>query len=97
MIDYAAQTYTLFVNGVAQTNGSASTTLGFRDTTNLGDSIRFSNGTTGGANTQTYLLDNLSLTIPEPGSFALLSLGCLAIFGRRRNLNKLKLDIAGVA
>ena len=78
--DFDSGLSTLTVDGVI---GSISSLTA--DPTQLMEAVAFRQGGGGG----TYTIDNVSLTtsdaIPEPSSFALLSLSGLALVARRRN------------
>jgi len=76
VIDYAAQTYTLTINGVAQ-SGGADSVISFRasSSANWNDfNISSVNVTSG--NWRSYSIDNVSYAlVPEPSTLALMILG----------------------
>lgn len=84
-IDYGANTYTVFVNGVQQFTGTNGGNLAFVNADSDNAFIRIGNLSGGSADHRTWGLDNITV-IPEPSTLALLGIaaGALAMFRRRK-------------
>lgn len=76
IIDYATQTYTLTVNGVAQ-SGGADGVISFRaSTSTVWNDFNISSVNVTSGNWRSYAIDNISYAlVPEPSTLALVVLG----------------------
>lgn len=84
-VNYAANTFTVFVNDTQQFTSNNSGNLGFVNTASDNAFIRIGNLQGANADYRTWNADNISI-IPEPSTLALLgiALGAVAMFRRRK-------------
>ncbi len=84
-INYATNTYTLFVNGVQQFTSISGGNLAFNNAASNNAFIRIGNLGGATADYRTWNADNIIVAIPEPSAFAALAgLGALGFAASRR-------------